>query len=197
MAPTAADHTLRAALVPRPALATEAVLVLGGAGLVALCAQISIALPFTPVPITLQTMAVLLVGGSLGALRGAASLCTYVLAGIVGLHVFAQGDSGWSVVTGPTGGYLVGMIVAAAVVGALAEARWDREFRSSVSAMLTGSVAIYACGLGWLAHDLHTGLEKTLELGLYPFVVGDLAKLYVAGALLPGAWRLIRGVRGK
>jgi biotin transport system substrate-specific component len=197
MAPTATDQTLRAALVPRPAILTEALLVLGGAGLVALSAQISIALPFTPVPITLQTMAVLLVGGALGALRGAASLCTYLLAGIVGLHVFAQGGSGWDAVSGPTGGYLVGMVVAAALVGALAQAHWDREFRSSVSAMLTGSVAIYACGLGWLAHDLHTGLSKTLELGLYPFVVGDLAKLYVAGALLPGAWRLIRGVRGQ
>jgi biotin transport system substrate-specific component len=197
MAPFATDQTLRAALVPRPAILTEAALVLGGAGLVALAAQISIALPFTPVPITLQTLAVLLVGGGLGALRGAASLATYLLAGIAGLHVFAQGDHGMDVLTGPTGGYLVGMLLAAALVGALAQARWDRHFSSSVSAMLTGSVAIYACGLGWLAHDLHLGLSKTLELGLYPFVVGDLAKLYVAGALLPGAWQLVRRVRGR
>jgi biotin transport system substrate-specific component len=136
---------------------------------------------------------VLLVGSSLGAIDGAASLGLYLLAGIAGAPVYADGANGWDVVSGATGGYLVGFIAAAALTGALAKFSWDRRFSSSVASMLSGNVVIYLFGLSWLAIELHTGLEKTLELGLYPFVVGDLLKLYLAAALLPTAWRLVRG----
>lgn len=183
--------TLRLALLHRSTWLTDTVLVTLGAGTVAAAAQVSIPLPFTPVPITGQTFAVLLVGASLGAGRGMASLVLYVLVGIAGAPVYAEGAHGWAVVSGATGGYLVGFVAAAAITGRLAERRWDRRFSSALAAMLTGNVVIYLVGLPWLAIVLDTGLERTLELGLYPFVPGDVLKLYLAGMLLPGTWRLV------
>jgi biotin transport system substrate-specific component len=183
--------TLRLAVLPRSNLLTDVLLVVAGAGLVALAAQVSIPLPFTPVPITGQTFAVVLVGASLGAIRGTASLSLYLAVGLLGAPVYADGNSGWSIVRGASGGYLVGFIVAAWLTGFLAERRWDRRFSSAVSAMLSGNVVIYLIGLPWLAIVLDTSLEKTLELGLYPFVAGDVLKLYLAGALLPTAWRFV------
>jgi biotin transport system substrate-specific component len=194
MRPEAA--TLRLAVFPRSGLLTDVVLVVAGAGLVALAAQWEIKLWFTPVPITGQTFAVLLVGASLGWLRGGASLLLYFLVGLAGAPVYAGGEGGWEWVEGATGGYLVGFIFAAALSGWLAQRRWDRRFSSAVAAMLSASVVIYAFGLPWLAHVANLGLEDTLEAGLYPFVVGDLLKLYLAGALLPGAWRLVERLRG-
>jgi biotin transport system substrate-specific component len=194
MRPEAA--TLRLAVFPRSGLLTDVVLVAAGAGLVALAAQWEIKLWFTPVPITGQTFAVLLVGASLGWLRGGASLLLYFLVGLAGAPVYAGGEGGWEWVEGATGGYLVGFIFAAVLSGWLAQRRWDRRFSSAVAAMLSASVVIYAFGLPWLAHVANLGLEDTLEAGLYPFVVGDLLKLYLAGALLPGAWRLVERLRG-
>ena len=184
--------TLRLALAPRSGVLAEALFVVAGAALVALAAQVSLPLPFTPVPITGQTFAVVLVGASLGAARGLASPVLYVGAGILGAPVYADQTHGWETFTGPTGGYLAGFILAAALTGWLAERRWDRRFSSSVAAILTGNVAVYLLGLPWLAHVLGAGLERTLEAGLYPFVVGDVLKLYLAAALLPAAWRLVR-----
>jgi biotin transport system substrate-specific component len=167
-------------------------LVVGGAGLIALCAQISIPLPFTPVPITGQTFAVLLVGTSLGLTLGVASTLLYVVAGIAGAPIYADGAHGWSVITSASGGYLVGFILASALVGILAHLGWDRRFGTASASMLGGNVVIYLVGLPWLAVVLNTDLDKTLEYGLYPFVVGDLVKLYLAAAVLPTAWRLVR-----
>jgi biotin transport system substrate-specific component len=194
MRPDAA--TLRLAFFPRTSLLTDVLLVLGGAGFVALAAQLEIHLGFTPVPITGQTFAVLLVGASLGAVRGTASLAVYLLVGMIGAPVYSGGEGGVEWVTGATGGYLIGFVVAAGLTGYLAEQRWDRRFSSSVAAMLTGNVLIYLFGLPWLAAKIDTGFEGTLEAGLYPFVVGDLLKLYLAGALLPGAWRLVQRFKG-
>ena len=188
--------TLRLAIFPRVGLAADALLVFGGTALVSIAAQVSIPLPFTPVPVTGQTFAVVLVGSALGAVRGAASLVLYLAVGALGAPVYADGAHGWSVLNSPSGGYIVGFVVAAALTGLLAERRWDRRFNSAVTAMLSGNVVIYLFGLPWLAVALHTNLEKTLELGLYPFIAGDVLKLYLAGALLPGAWRLIGRVRG-
>jgi biotin transport system substrate-specific component len=182
--------TLRLAILPRGGVLTDALLVCAGAGLIAASAQLSIKLPFTPVPITGQTFSVLLVGASLGVARGGASALFYVLLGLV-FPVYAGHDEGWDVITSASGGYLVGYPFVAALSGYLAEKRWDRKFSSAVGAMLTGNVVIYLFGLPWLAVVLNTSLEKTLELGLYPFVPGDTFKLYLAAALLPGAWRLI------
>jgi biotin transport system substrate-specific component len=174
----------------------EVVLVVLGAALVALAAQVVIPLPFTPVPITGQTFAVVLVGGALGAVRGALSLSLYLVVGMVGVPVYSDGGSGWDVVSGATGGYLVGFLLAAALTGLLAERRWDRRLSSSIAAMLTGNVVIYLVGVPWLARTADLALEEALEQGLYPFVVGDLLKLYLAGALLPMAWKLVERTRG-
>jgi biotin transport system substrate-specific component len=187
--------TLRAALVPERALVADLALIVAGALLVAGAAQVSVKLPFTPVPITGQTFAVVLVGAGLGAVRGTASLTLYLLLGLA-LPFYAEGKHGWAVVSGASGGYLVGFVVAAALTGWLAQQGWDRRFSSAVTAMLTGNVVIYLFGLPWLAHSLDTGLARTLELGLYPFVPGDVCKLYLAGALLPGAWQLVGRLRG-
>lgn len=187
--------TLRLAVIPRSTLLTDALLVCGGAGLVAACAQISIHLGFTPVPITGQTFAVVLVGASLGSLRGSASLMLYLLLGLVA-PVYSEHEKGWDVVSGATGGFLVGFIVAAALIGWLAEHGWDRKISSSVSAMLTGNVVIYGFGLVWLhhwlgVHNFGQSWDTTLKDGLYPFVAGDLAKLYLAALALPAAWKLV------
>jgi biotin transport system substrate-specific component len=183
--------TLRLAALPGAGLVTDAILIALGAGLLAGSAQVSIALPFTPVPITGQTFAVLLVGASLGTVRGATSALLYLLLGVAGAPVYAHGAEGFAVITGASGGYLVSYPLASALTGRLAERRWDRRFSSAVGAMLTGNVLIYLIGLPWLAVVLGTGLEKTLELGLYPFVPGDTFKLYLAAALLPAAWRMV------
>jgi biotin transport system substrate-specific component len=193
MRPDAA--TLRLAVFPRGGLLADALVVLAGTALVAFAAQVSIPLPFTPVPITGQTFAVLLVGASLGAARGFSSLLLYFLVGIAGAPVYADQGHGWETIMSASGGYIVGFMLAAAVTGWLAERRWDRRFSSALGAMLTGNVVIYLVGLPWLAVVLDTGLERTLELGLYPFVPGDVLKLYLAGALLPTAWKAVEHLR--
>ena len=187
--------TLRLAVVGRSTILTDTLLVLAGTALVSLAAQVSIPLPFTPVPITGTTFAVVLVGASLGAVRGVASLGLYLAIGLLGAPVFTGQNNGWDYFVGATGGYLVGFVLAAGLTGWLAERRWDRRFSSAVAAMLSGNVAVYLLGLPWLAHVLDANLERTLEAGLYPFVVGDLLKLYLAGALLPAAWRLVERLR--
>ena len=181
-----------ATLVPHLDILSDVLFVLAGTAFVAGAAQFSISLASTPVPITGQTFAVLLVGAALGTVRGFASLLLYLLVGIAGAPIYAHHAHGWSQVTSASGGYLVGFVVAAAVTGFLAEHRWDRRFSSSISLMLTGNVIIYAVGLPWLAVVLNTNLEKTLEYGLYYFVPGDILKLYLAAALLPTAWKVTR-----
>jgi biotin transport system substrate-specific component len=183
--------TLRYAVLPRGGVLTDALLIAGGAGLIAASAQVSFKLPFTPVPITGQTFSVLLVGASLGTVLGGSSALLYVLAGLL-FPVYAPHTGyGWSTITSASGGYLVSYPFVAALTGWLAERRWDRKFSSAVGAMLTGNVVIYLFGLPWLAVVLNTNLQKTLELGLYKFVPGDTLKLYLAAAALPGAWKLV------
>src|SRR5919201_5756672 len=131
MRPEAA--TLRLAVFPRSSLVTDAVLVLAGTGFVALAAQVSIGLPFTPVPITGQTIAVVLVGASLGALLGLASLGLYLFVGALGAPIYADGNHGWDVLTGPTGGYILGFVVAPRLAGFLAPQRWGRRVSSAVA----------------------------------------------------------------
>jgi biotin transport system substrate-specific component len=192
MQPSAA--TLRLAVLPRAGLLTDALLIAGGAGLVAACAQVTIY--HEPVPFTGQTFAVVLVGASLGWMRGAASLLLYLLIGLAGAHVYADGRHGWEVVSGSTGGYLVGFVAAAALVGFLAERGWDRRVATAVTAMLTGNVVIYLFGLTWLHHWLGangyaSSWSATLEAGLYQYVPGDLFKIYLAALALPTAWKLV------
>ena len=173
----------------------SALLVVAFALLTAALAQVKISLGFTPVPITGQTLAVLLAGTSLGMSRGAASQLVYWVMGLVGLPFYSGGDHGWKSGTGATFGYLMGFIVAAAVVGYLAERRHDRQVMSSLSAMALGTVIIYAMGALWLAHKLNvpvaTGESNALTMGVTPFLVGDFIKMAIAGFAAPAVWATV------
>ena len=171
-------------------IARDAVLIVGACLFTALLAQVKIPLGFTPVPITGQTFAVLLVGAALGSRRGAAAMLLYLVAGSW-LPFYAGGASGfvWSIASG---GYIVGFIPAAYVVGWLAERGWDRKVWILV-AMLAGNIILYLPGLLWLSRFVlpEWACGNTLNCGLYPFILGDLIKLYVASLLLPGGWALV------
>ncbi len=170
-------------------------LVLAGSALVALGAQLEVKLPFTPVPMTGQTFAVLLVGALLGAKRGALAMLAYLAEGASGLPVFAGGAFGAQVLLGPTGGYLFGFVPAAFVTGALAERGWDRRVLTTWAAMALGSAALFACGLPWLA--AFVGRDAVLAAGFWPFLPGDIAKQLAAALLLPGAWKLAARFGGR
>lgn len=168
-----------------------AALVVGFALLTALLAQLRVALPGTPVPVTGQTLGVLLAGAALGSGLGASSQGLYVLLGLVA-PVYTGGEQGWKYFTGVTGGYLVGMIIAAFVVGLLAERHNDRHLLTAWPAMFFGSFVVYAFGVPWLAHVANIGTDRAIALGLTPFIVGDAAKALLAGAALPAAWRFVK-----
>ncbi len=170
------------------ALVRDIALVVGSAGLVGLLAQISIHLSFTPVPITGQTLGVLLTSTALGWRRGGAAMLLYALAGLVGVPWFAAGTSGY---VGASFGYVVGFIVCALVCGRLAELGSDRRLLSSVGAMIAGELVMYGIGVAWLAVDLHVGASKAIALGFTPFWIGDAIKCALAAGLLPSAWRLV------
>jgi len=167
----------------------DLLLVSSGAALVALLAQLRIPLPFTPVPLTGQTFAVLLVGAALGSRRGAASLALYSLLGVAGLPVFAGGAWGAAYAFGATGGYLLGFVLAAFLVGWFAERGLERRLATSLLPFLAGTFVIYALGAGWLA--FFVGWEKALSQGVLPFLAGDALKLILASLALPAAWNLI------
>lgn len=179
------------------ALVAEAVLVAMGVVLIALSAQVVIDLPWTPVPVTGQTFAVLLVGGAYGATRGFATMAAYLVVGGLGAGVFADQASGWDILrlSSTTGGYLAGMLLAAALVGWLAEHGWDRNAVRSFPAMVLGNVVIYAFGFAWLQHALGTSTSKTWHLGVQPFLWGDAIKILLAAGLLPAAWKLVDLIR--
>ena len=167
----------------------DAVLVAVGALFIYLTALVVV--PHQPVPWTGQTFGVLFVGCALGFRRGLAAVALYVLLGIVGLPFFAQGQGGLIVMSGATGGYLVGFIVAGAVVGRLAELGWDRHIGGAIGAMLIGSVIIYAIGVPWLKAAAGMTWSDAVANGLTPFVAWDLAKLVLAAAFFPTAWWLV------
>jgi biotin transport system substrate-specific component len=156
---------------------------------------VQFSLGFTPVPLTGQTFAVLLSGAALGMRRGIASQALYWGLGLTGLPFYAGGDGGWQNGTGSTLGYFVGFIVAAGVIGKLAERRHDREVMSSLAAMAFGTVIIYAFGALWLAHNLNipvaNGEANAIAYGVTPFLVGDLLKMALAGLLTPLAWATV------
>ena len=162
-----------------------------GAALVALLAQVRIPLPFTPVPLTGQTFGVLLVAAALGSKRGAASMALYMALGAFGLPVFAGGAAGLSYMTGATLGYLIGFVLAAYVVGALAERGLERSVRTSLLPFLVGTLIIYVCGVTWLTVLLGS-ITKALAAGLVPFLIGDAIKLIAAALALPAAWKFVK-----
>lgn len=169
-------------------LVRDTVLVVGGAALTGLSAQVSIHTSLTPVPFTLQTLSVLVVGGALGSVRGVLSMLVYLVAGVAGIPWFASHSSGWG---GPTFGYIIGFVVAAGVVGELARRGNDRAVLSTIGLMALGNAVIYAIGATWLAHDAHLSAAKAIELGVTPFLLSDAAKIAIAALAFPAAWRLV------
>jgi biotin transporter BioY len=191
--------TTLAQALPRPRersarLALDVGLIVLASLIVAASAQLTVHLRF--VPITMQTLAVLLVGATLGSLRGGGAIALYLAEGAAGLPFFAEGKGGvdYLVLRDPlhaSGGYLWGFLLAAIFVGFLAERGWDRNVGSALGAMFLGNVAIYLIGLPWLASAIGTSIENALPFGLYPFIIGDTIKLLLAAGALPIAWRLV------
>lgn len=161
-------------------------LVAGGAAFVGVAAQIAIPLPFTPVPLTLQTFAVLLVGAALGSLRGVLSMVIYLLVGMVGVPWFAEGSSGFS---SASFGYILGFIFAAFIVGRLAERGASTTPARSAALMVIGNLAIYAVGVTWLKFAIDVNWVTALSLGVVPFLIGDAVKIALAAGLLPLSWK--------
>jgi len=194
------NATLIDALVPRADLARgiRAAAVVLITALTAAAAQVSIPLPFTPVPFTLQPMVVLLGGAALGSRLGMSSQVLYLLLGMAGLPVFAASPvlpQGIARLMGPTGGYLLSYPIAAFVTGWLAERRFDRRYLTSALAMAAGLTIIFAAGVSWLAwfaQPAHLGLDAALRTGLYPFVPADIIKIFLAAAVLPSVWKLTK-----
>ena len=194
---TAAERgiTLADFLVPitvgerTPTLLRHIALIAAGTLIVALTAQIVI--PTLPVPFTGQTLGVLAVGAALGFRRGAAALLLYLALGAAGLAVFAEGGSGVAQILGVTGGYLVGFVVAAAIVGRLAELGWDRHIGGSLAAMAIGTAVIYAIGVPWLKVTLGIPWETAVAEGMTKFLIWDAAKLILAAGIFPAAWWLM------
>jgi biotin transport system substrate-specific component len=164
-------------------------LIVAGTLIVALTAQIVI--PTLPVPFTGQTLGVLAVGAALGFRRGAAALLLYLALGAAGLAVFAEGGSGVAKILGATGGYLVGFVVAAAIVGRLAELGWDRHIGGSLAAMAIGTAVIYTIGVPWLKVTLGIPWETAVAEGMTKFLIWDAAKLILAAGIFPAAWWLM------
>ncbi|HEX6219458.1 MAG TPA: biotin transporter BioY [Acidimicrobiia bacterium] len=176
--------------LPRSGI-VSVILVVGAAALTALAAQWRIQLPYTPVPITGQTFAVLLTGAALGWKLGAAGQMLYLAVGALGAPVFSEASGGMEIIQGATGGYLIGFVFAAALVGWMAEHRQDRTFATMFTAFILGSLVIYAFGVAGLMLATGWSLPVAVERGVVPFLLGDLTKAAAAGLLLPGAWRLL------
>ncbi len=171
----------------------DATLILGATIFIALAARLAIYLPFSPVPISGQTLAVLLVGALLGSKRGSLAILAYLAEGISGLPVFAGGLTGPAVLMGPTGGYLLGFVFAAFIVGWLAEKGWDKKVISTIGAMVIGNLAIYSVGLLWLAQFV--GASNVFAAGFVPFLIGDTVKILLAAMLLPFSWKWLAGLK--
>jgi len=191
-AATLLDTLIPTRLSDRASWVRSVTVVLIGSVLLTISAKIS--MPFIPVPMTLQTLVVLCLGMVLGPRLGAAAVLAYLAQGAVGLPVFAgtpEKGIGIAYMLQHTGGYLVGFVVAAFVVGLLAQRRWDRSMLTTIAAMLIGNAIIYAFGLLWLGTLI--GWDKpVLALGMFPYLLGDLAKILIAAALLPGLWKALK-----
>ncbi len=177
-------------ILPRT-LATSILLVVAAAAVTAVAAQWRIILPFTPVPITGQTFAVLLTGAALGMRLGAAGQLLYLAVGALGAPVFSEAQGGMDVVSGATGGYLIGFVFAAGLIGWMAERRQDRTFSKMFTAFISGSAVIYFFGVIGLVAATGMSTSEAIANGVVPFVLGDVIKAAAAGLILPGAWKLL------
>ena len=170
----------------------NAILVMGLTGFTALAAQVSIPLPFTPVPLTLQTFAVLAGAAALGAERAVIAQVLYIALAVAGVPVLAGGASGHEVVVGATGGYLIGFVLASYVVGRISSNGASTKSGKTALAFLAGSVLIYTLGAPWLAFTTGNTITWAIVNGVVPFLVGDLIKAVAAGAVLPLAWKIAK-----
>ena len=189
------SQSLRATVFPRSTALTEALFVVAGVGFIALLAQISIPVPGSPVPVTGQTLAVLLIGTTYGARLGVLTFATYLLAGVAGAPIFApsgtSANHGIDRLIGATGGYLVGMLVASLVLGYLADRKADQKFKTSFPALLLGDAIIFTFGLLWLQQTLNLTWSQTIAAGFMPFILGELLKIAITATSLPLVWRRI------
>ena len=184
--------SLRATVFPRSTALTHAGFIVGGTLFIAALAQIAIPVPGSPVPVTGQTLAVYLIGTTYGARLGFATFSTYLLAGIAGAPVFAPAATqGLARLTGATGGYLIGMLVATLILGALADRKADQKFKTSFPALILGSVIVFAFGLIWLNVSLSLTWAQTISAGLTPFIFGEIIKIAITATSLPLIWRRI------
>ncbi|CAN2220477.1 BioY Uncharacterized conserved protein [Candidatus Nanopelagicaceae bacterium] len=187
--------SLRAAVFPRSTALTQALFVVGGIAFISLLAQISLPVPGSPVPVTGQTLAVLLIGTTYGARLGLLTFATYLLAGIAGAPIFApsatSANHGIARLTGATGGYLVGMLVASLLLGYLADRKADQKFRTSFPALLLGDLVIFTFGLTWLHASLDMTWAATIKAGFTPFILGEALKIAITATSLPLIWRRI------
>ena len=184
--------SLRATVFPRSTALTHAAFIVGGTLFIAALAQIAIPVPGSPVPVTGQTLAVYLIGTTYGARLGFATFSTYLLAGIAGAPVFAPAATqGLARLTGATGGYLIGMLVATLILGALADRKADQKFKTSFPALILGSVIVFAFGLIWLNVSLNLTWAQTISAGLTPFIFGEIIKIAITATSLPLIWRRI------
>jgi biotin transport system substrate-specific component len=187
--------SLRAAVFPRSSALTQALFVVGGIGFLSLLAQISVPVPGSPVPVTGQTLGVLLIGTTYGARLGLLTFASYLLAGIAGAPIFAPSatspNHGIDRIVGATGGYLVGMLVASFVLGYLADRKADQKFKTSFAALLLGDLIIFAFGLTWLHASLDMTWAATIKAGLTPFILGEALKIAITATSLPLVWRRI------
>lgn len=187
--------SLRATVFPRSTALTQALFVMGGVGFITLMAQVAIPVPGSPVPVTGQTLAVLLIGTTYGARLGVTTFATYLLAGLAGAPVFAPSataaNHGIDRLLGATGGYLVGMFVASLLLGYLADRKADQKFKTSFPALLLGDATIFFFGLTWLHFSLELSWSATFAAGLTPFIFGELLKIAITATSLPLIWRKI------
>ena len=183
--------SLRAQVFPRSSALTNATLVAGGTIALAALAQIAIPIPGSPVPVTGQTLGVLLIGTTYGAGLGLTTFATYLLAGIAGAPVFAGASYGIEKITGATGGYLFGMMVSTYLLGLLANRRLDQRFLTALPSMLLGTLTTFTFGLLWLAHFTGKDWAWTINAGLTPFIFGEILKIVIAGTSMPLLWRFV------
>ena len=184
--------SLRATVFPRSTALTHAGFIVGGTLFIAALAQIAIPVPGSPVPVTGQTLAVYLIGTTYGARLGFATFATYLLAGIAGAPVFAPAATmGIARLTGATGGYLIGMLIAVLVLGALADRKADQKFKTSFPALILGSAIVFTFGLLWLHTSLNLTWAQTISAGLTPFIFGEVIKIAITATSLPLIWRKI------
>lgn len=183
--------TLRSAALPTQSAVSRVGLILGGTLFLGAMAQISVPIPGSPVPLTGQTLGALLLGTAYGASLGFSTFAFYILAGVAGAPIFASQSSGLDRLTGATGGYLIGMLVASLVTGALAGRKWDQKISTVIPTMLIGTFIIFAFGLFWLQHVTGQSWTWTFEKGLQPFVIGEVIKIAIVSTALPTVWRFV------